>query len=403
MPVNSLPVISLLAAALGVFPLAAGAGPAPSGYRVVHAFGVDAAPRLPFARVVADAAGVLYGATQEGGSHLRGAIYAFDPGSGHASVLYAFGGNGGSAGQHPTDELVRDSAGNLYGTTQEGGPGGLGTVFKIDAQTHALTVLHAFTGGSDGAIPSGGLVIDPRDNLFGITLAGGASDCGTVYRVSRRGVETQVYAFGGTRSSGGCLPTSALALDSAGHLYGATLSGGKRGRGTVYRLTPGTASSPTRYTVLHRFLGGADGNAPMGGVVLDAAQQQLYGTTSEGGTGGRGTVFACAVDGRRERVIYAFKPTGSGDGGLPTGPLAIDDAGVLYGTTRSGGVDDMGTVFTLDPSSGAESVLHRFAGPAAADGEDPSGGVLIDAAGELVGTTPLGGSDNTGTIFELPR
>jgi uncharacterized repeat protein (TIGR03803 family) len=396
-------MLLLLTNAIGAFLLATSAGAAPSGYRVVHAFGVDAAPRLPFARVVADAAGVLYGAAQEGGGHLLGAIYAFDPDSGNASVLYAFGGNGVSAGEHPTDELVSDSAGNLYGTTQSGGSGGLGTVFKIDAGTHALTVLHVFTGGSDGAIPSGGLVIDPRDNLFGTTLVGGASDCGTVYRVSRRGAETQVYAFGGTQASSGCLPTSALALDSAGNLYGTTMSGGARGRGTVYQLTPGTASSPTRYTVLHRFLGGADGNLPLGGVVLDAAQTQLYGTTSEGGTWGQGTVFACAVDGRSERVIYAFKATGSGDGGFPTGPLAIDDAGVLYGTTRTGGIDDRGTVFTLDPSSGAESVLHRFAGPAAGDGEDPSGGVLVDAAGELVGTTPLGGSDNTGTIFELPR
>ncbi len=331
------------------------------------------------------------------------AIYAFDPDSDHTSVLYAFGSDAVSAGEHPTDELVSDSAGNLYGTTQEGGSGGMGTVFKIDAKTHALTVLHVFTGASDGAIPSGGLVIDPRDNLFGTTLVGGARDCGTVYRVSRLGVETQVYAFGGTQASGGCLPTSALALDGAGPLYGATLSGGASGRGTVYQLTPGTASSPTRYTVLHRFLGGADGNVPLGGVVLDAAQKQLYGTTLNGGTWGQGTVFACSVDGRSERVIYAFKGNGSGDGGLPTGPLAIDDAGVLYGTTRSGGIDDMGTVFTLDPSSGAESVLHRFAGPAAGDGEDPSGGVLLDSAGELVGTTPSGGSDDTGTIFALPR
>ena len=285
-------MLLLLTNAIGAFLLATSAGAAPSGYRVVHAFGVDAAPRLPFARVVADAAGVLYGAAQEGGGHLLGAIYAFDPDSGNASVLYAFGGNGVSAGEHPTDELVSDSAGNLYGTTQSGGSGGMGTVFKIDARTHALTVVHVFTGGSDGAIPSGGLVIDPRDNLFGTTLVGGARDCGTVYRVSRLGVETQVYAFGGTQASGGCLPTSALALDGAGPLYGATLSGGASGRGTVYQLTPGTASSPTRYTVLHRFLGGADGNVPLGGVVLDAAQKQLYGTTRSGGSDDTGTIFA---------------------------------------------------------------------------------------------------------------
>ena len=399
----------LLASALGALLLATSASAATPGYRVLHAFGVNTAPRDPGGEMVADAAGVLYGVAAEGGNHMNGAVYSLDPASGEVAVMHAFGAAGDTAGEMPFGTLARDSAGNLYGTTHYGALGGDGAVFKIDAQSHALTVLAAF-GSETGARGSGGwypnasssLVMDAHGNLFGTTEHGGG--CGTVFEVSPNGALTRVYAFRGTKTiANGCEPDGPLALDGEGHLYGATKYGGAESLGTVYQLTLGNGSTPATLTVLHSFAGGTDGAVPSGGVVLDAAHKQLYGTTFEGGADDSGTVFACAVDGSGARVVYAFQGTGSGDGALPTGPLAIDSAGMLYGTTRAGGVDDMGTVYSVDPSSGAESVLHRFAGPATGDGEYPTEGVMLDAAGELVGTTRIGGKYDTGTVFALPR
>ena len=379
-----------------------GASGAVPTLRVLHAFGGGTEPQAPYAGVISGVDGKLYGVTEAGGTHNAGALFAIDPNSDQATTLVSFGGTQDTE-QKPIDPLVSDSVGNLYGTTQNGGQGALGSVFKVDAKTGAETVLYAFTGGADGATPSSPLLIDAQGNLFGTTFQGGPNDAGVVFQISPGGAMRVVYAFGAAGAAGPRDPIGALALDSAGHLYGATRLGGTQGKGTVYQLTLGSNGAPATLAVLHNFSGGADGANPWGGVVLDAAQQMLYGTTFAGGPADNGTVFACPVDGSAARVLYAFKANGSGDGAQPIGALAIGKSGTLYGTTSGGGSANLGTVFSVAPSSGAETLLHSFTGPADGDGEDPRGSLIIDAAGELVGTTIRGGAQDNGTVFVLSR
>jgi uncharacterized repeat protein (TIGR03803 family) len=227
------------------------------------------------------------------------------------------------------------------------------------AQAQTYNLLHSFTGGADGATPDAGLVLDAAGNLYGTTVAGGASNLGTVFKLDKTGKETLRYSFLG--GADGATPYAGLILDGAGNLYGATEVGGASNSGTVFKLdTTGVE------TLLYSFTGGADGT-PDVGLVRDAAGN-LYGTTFAGGAPSFGTVFKLDTTGT-ETVLYSF--TGGADGGSPFGGLVRDAAGNLYGTTIEGGVDrapceadgyrGCGVVFKLDPT-GTETVLYTFTG-----------------------------------------
>jgi uncharacterized repeat protein (TIGR03803 family) len=182
--------------------------------------------------------------------------------------------------------LIRDSAGNLYGTTHQGGAFQLGTVFKIDL-AGVETVLYSFAGGTDGGEPEAGLIQDAAGNLYGTTHYGGGGSCsdgcGTVFKLDPAGVETVLYMFTGNPDGGS--PLSNLVEDAAGNLYGTTLYGGSSGKGIVFEVDTATGAE----TVLHSFRG-RDGAAPQAGLVRDA-KGNLYGTTPEGGGNGFGAIF----------------------------------------------------------------------------------------------------------------
>src|SRR5271157_3231541 len=254
------------------------------------------------------------------------------PGSAQAqtyteSVLHSFPGS--PDGANPYAGLVRDAQGNLYGTTVNGGAQAKGTVFKVDA-TGNETVLYSFTGaGGDGANPEAGLVPDAQGNLYGTTYAGGASNAGTVFKVDTTGNETVLYSFTGAGGDGAG-PTGLLVRDAQGNLYGTTVFGGASGKGTVFK-----ADATGNETVLYSFTGaGGDGANPEAGLVPDA-QGNLYGTTDAGGASNAGTVFKVDTTGN-ETVLYSFTGAG-GDGAGPTGLLVRDAQGNLYGTTVFGG------------------------------------------------------------------
>lgn len=308
-------------------------------------------------------------------------------------VLYAF--EGGSDGYRPRAGLIMDTAGDLYGTTSQGGSTecggfGCGTVFKLSADG-TETVLHAFTGG-DGVVPDAGVIVGKRGNLFGTTSAGGANNDGTVFEVATDGTETVLHSFKG--KTDGAIPEGGLIKDDSGNLYGTTLEGGANSLGVVFRLAPnGTLK------VLHAFAGGSDGAAPFAGLVADNSGN-LYGTTYEGGDGGYGTVFQLTSDGT-ETVVHAF--TGGSDGAYPhSGSLIIDKTGNLYGTTLNGGGSSAcaygcGTVFEVAPN-GIETVLYTFTG---ANGAFPESSLLLDKKGNLYGTTSYGGVHGRGIVFKL--
>jgi len=320
-------------------------------------------------------------------------------------LLYSF--TGTTDGASPEASLVRDRAGNLYGTALLGGDpsctqwqgNSCGVVFKV-TEAGKEKVLYSFTGTPDGASPYAGVVRDAAGNLYGTTWAGGASGgCGAVYKVSR-GKEAVLYSFNG---SDGCQPTAGLILDKAGNLYGTAEGGGPSGFGAVFKLdTNGTE------TVLHFFTGSPDGLAPFAGLVMDAAGN-LYGTTAYGGDPNCynavgescGVVFKVDTSGT-ETVLYSF--TGGGtDGENPAAGLIFDAKGNLYATTENGGycqASDMGcgTVFKVD-AAGKETMLYSFNGRP--DGANPLGGVVRDAKGRLYGTTAGGGDFGAGTVFRV--
>ncbi len=308
------------------------------------------------------------------------------------TVLHSF--TGPPDGAFPSAELLMDAAGNRYSTTSDGGIFGFGTVFKLDPSGNE-TVPYSFKGGSDGAFPSAGLVMDAAGNLYGTTGFGGAPNAGTVFKLDPSGNKTVLYSFKG--GSDGNVPVAGLIMDAAGNVYGTTQDGGSGGGcsfgcGTLFKLDPAGNE-----TVLHSFTGSpGDGGRPVAGLIMDTAGN-LYGTTAEGGSGtctvingvpvsGCGTVFKLDPA-ANETVLHSF--TGGSDGTQPLAALIFDQAGNLYGTTELGGSFGSGTVFKLDPS-GNETVLHAFTG--GNDGAAPLfAGLIMDIAGNLYGTTQNGG------------
>jgi uncharacterized repeat protein (TIGR03803 family) len=390
--------------------------PAAPSFIVLHTFaGFPTDGDTPSAGLLRDAAGNLYGTTVNGGAHGSGVVFKLSP-SGNETVLYSF--TGGADGGYPSAGLLRDAAGNLYGTTVLGGPGGSGVVFKL-SPTGTETVLYSFTGGNggtDGGFPTAGLLRDAAGNLYGTTFYGGSGNCldpfvliggcGVVFKLSAMGTETVLYSFAGPPD--GQYPVAGLIPDAAGNLYGTTEFGGVYNGycekpnphnaytcGVVFKLSPSGTE-----TVLHTFAGyPTDGGNPYAGLLRDAAGN-LYGTTLNGGADGSGVVFKLSPTGT-ETLLHTF--TGP-DGARPSAGLIKDTLGNLYGTTIGGGAHGQGVVFELIRCSSAPSgyefkVLHSFTG--GDDGAYPWSGLVRDGAGNLYGTTSRGGASGNGVVFRL--
>jgi uncharacterized repeat protein (TIGR03803 family) len=326
--------------------------------------------------------------------------------------LYTF--NGNNDGALPQLGFLTIAAdGSLYGTTLAGGGGpcnihsidGCGTVFNLRPAPTVCktalcpwteTILYRFTGGSDGAYPNGGPIFDQEGSLYG--TAGSSPFPGNVYKLAHSGgswMHSVVYAFSG---SDGYNPIGELIFDKSGNLYGTTVYGGAYSSGTLFQLTP--SGSSWIENVLYNFQDGSDGSGPIGGLIFDTLGN-LYGAAANGGEGGGGTVFALAHSGGGSwtfNVLYGL--TGSGG---PFNNLVMDSAGNLYGTTRGDG-NGAGSVFKLTPGGGrwTYSSLHDFIG-----GEGiPYSNLVLDASGNLYGTTYYGGDfgcgvNGCGVVFEI--
>jgi uncharacterized repeat protein (TIGR03803 family) len=353
-------------------------------FKVLHQFTGGADGAYPVAGLIQDAAGNLYGTTEGGNGTGYGTVFQIHT-SGQGSVVYTFGAE--PDGTYPVSSLIRDTAGNLIGTTSGGGVFGAGSVFKIDRMGHE-SLLYSFDGGLEGAYPRGGLVRDVLGNLYGTTETGGSgASFGTVFRLDTKGVLTVLHRFvGGVE---GEYPKAGLVADPTGNLYGTTAGDGASLYGTIFKLD----ASGTE-TVLHYFTGAPDGAFPIAGLVRDPAGN-LYGTTQKGGIYDNGTVFRLDGTGT-ETVLYNF--TGRQDGKWPVTALITDSAGDLFGTTFLGGAFDQGAIFKLDPS-GNEVLLYSFTGRL--DGSFPWGGLLRDKNGILYGTTINRGAFGYGTVFKL--
>jgi uncharacterized repeat protein (TIGR03803 family) len=341
----------------------------------------------PYAGVVTDAKGDLYGTTYNDGAFASGTVFRITA-AGKERVLHSFSQTGGDGAFPWYGTLARDPSGNLYGTTITGGIKGqlcCGTVFKVTASGEE-TVLYRFGGINGDGFPQDGVVRDSSGNLYGTTQNGGPDNAGTVFKVDPTGKKTVLYSF--TGSTDGGYPMAGVVLDTEGNLYGTTFGGGS-GAGTVFKVDP-----TGEETVFYAFTGSNDGGYPEAGVIRDS-RGNMYGTTYSGGTDGLGTVFKVNANGQ-ETVLHNF--TGGSDGALPLGAsLARDSAGNLYGTTPQGGSTDFGVVFKIDTRSN-ETVLHTFS---ATDGKIPYGTLIIDKAGNLYGTTYQGGAYGGGVVFKI--
>ena len=353
-------------------------------FSVLYTFGNGTDGGTPYAGLVRDSAGNLYGTTFAGGTGSSGTVFMVDP-NGKETVLHNF--KGKADGASPIAGLVRGPRGTLYGTTVEGGASNYGTVLKLN-KAGKETVLHSFNR-QDGSYADAGLLRDSAGNLFGATVKGGTANLGTVFELDTTGKQTVLHSFTGGADGKFCYTYGRLIRDAAGNFYGTTLAGGASDQGTVFKL-----DTTGQETVLYSFTGGADGGYPYAGLVLDK-KGNLYGTTYAGGVSGQGTVFKLTTVGN-EVVLYSF--TGGADGGSPTAPLLRDGKGNLYGTTYFGGASNAGVVFKLAPNR-QETVLHSF--DYANDGGYPVAPLIRDAAGNFYGTATAGGASNHGTVFKL--
>ncbi len=340
----------------------------------------------PYAALITDSSGNLYGTTQQGGTSNFGAVFELAKGSHMITTLASFN---GTNGQYPYAGVIRDSSGNLYGTTYEGGASNSGTVFELAKGSGTITTLASFNG-TNGSFPEAGLILDGSGNLYGTTGFGGASDDGTVFEVAHgSGTITTLASF---NDANGRAPFGALILDSSGNLYGTTFNGGAfGGAGTVFELAKGSGT----ITTLASF-NGTDGSNPIGALILDSSGN-LYGTAELGGASSDGTVYELAHGSHTITTLASFNGS---NGSFPQGSVIMDSSGNLYDTTAYGGASNFGTVFELAHGSHTITTLASFNGT---NGQDPFGGVILGSSGNLYGTTQQGGASGDGAVFELAK
>lgn len=344
----------------------------------------------PFSALAAAPSGTLYGTTNYGGAANLGVVFSVTP-PGKITALYSF--KGGNDGANPVGPLAYDAAGNLYGTTYQGGAAGLGTVFKL-APDGTETVLHSFAGGQDGANPASGILRSKAGTLYGTTDSGGGNaNFGTVFTIDAKGRERILHGF--TGQPDGRSPNDGLVLDAKGNLFGTTVFGGVGNTGSAFEI-----AADGKEKVIYSFSADNTGDTPANGLTQDAAGN-LYGTTLSGGTTFNGVIYKLTPAGK-EMVLYSF--TGGNDGSEPRGVLVRDKAGNLFGVAGQGGAQNYGEVFKLTPA-GKLHVLHSFAG--GSDGDTPLAGLTADrpsSPGYLYGTTAgLAQFPPAGTVFRVPR
>lgn len=296
-------------------------------------------------------------------------------------------------GYGPETGVLFGSDGNLYGVTAEGGPNVAGTINNLGAGaffkvtlTGEETDLWNFGSGQDGQDPSGDLVVDASGNFYGTTYVGGLNGAGTVFKITATGQETVLWNFGS--GTDGQKPFGSVVLGQDGNLYGTTSEGGAYGGGTVFKLTPAGVE-----TVLWAFGAGTDGKSPKGRL-LQANDGNFYGTTESGGALTFGAVYKSTPSGV-ETVLYsfAFGTDGQGPEGLTQAP-----DGDLFGITIGGGSYSVGTAFKIT-TSGVETQLWTFGN--GSDGRNPDAAPLLGADGNFYGVTGNGGTSGLGTLYRL--
>jgi uncharacterized repeat protein (TIGR03803 family) len=378
---------------------AAAVHPALAGsQKLLYAFAAGNDGGFPQGGVIADAHGNLYGTTTSDGTGHNGVVYELSAdakGRYKQATLYAF--TGGNDGGIPQAGLVGDAKGNLYGTTYSGGASGEGVVFELSPPakqggTWTETVLWTFTGNNDGGEPTCALILDSAGNLYGTTDGGGTGVVGTVFELSppasgkKKWTENVLYNFTGNNDGGE--PYGRMLFGSDGNLYGTTAGYGEYNYGTIFKLTPQNGGKAWSFSLLHAFAGGTDGEVPRDGLI-QGPDGTLYGDTAGFDTS-YGNVFSLQTDGSGYTVLWTVAGNQGFTGNGPWQTVSLDASGKLYGATLADGKTASGEVFELTPPAAGKTkwkakVLHAFQG---------------NAKGEIAYTTVLVGPDGLyGTTY----
>jgi uncharacterized repeat protein (TIGR03803 family) len=344
-------------------------------FKTLYAFAGKSDGNSP-SSLARDAHGNLLGFASSGAGRV---LFKVTP-KGVETTVYTFSGT-----LIPAGAPLVDSAGNIYAVAGSGGDYGYGAVFRISPDG-TETTLHSFSGHDDGGYPYGGVTIDAGGSLYG-TTSGVFDNSGTLFKIDPNGQFSVLHAFSGAKD--GASPMASPIVDESGNLFGTTYSGGKYDGGTVYEL-----SADGAFRVLHAFTQRYDGGY-LGASLLRDSEGNLFGTATQGGSYGYGTVFEILPAGR-VKVLHAFTGTGP-DGSYPQTNLVQDTTGNLYGTTAGGGDLSAGNVFRVS-QHGHFTNVHSFTG---ADGFDPLGNVVSDDQGRVYGTTYYGDQANSGTVFRV--
>jgi uncharacterized repeat protein (TIGR03803 family) len=355
----------------------------------LYLFGGGADGAFPYAGLIQGEDGNLYGTASGGGRYYCGAIFKMTL-AGGLNTLYSFT-DDYPAGATPYGGLAQGTNGNFYGTTLEGGADGCGTTFRMTSNSFVVTSLYSFENGVDGAFPYAGLVQGSDGNFYGTAYEGGASSAGSVFKMTTSGAVAGLYGFTGGNDGG--YPYAGVIQGGDGNFYGTTSEYGTSGFGTVFRLTTnGTLTTLASFD-------GLNGAFPQAGVI-QGADGKLYGTTFEGGSNGYGTVFRVTTNGTLS-TLFSFDST---NGSNPVAALVQGTDGNLYGTTSSGGAGGQGTAFRIT-TNGTLTTLLWFDG---LNGADPEGAMVQAGDGNFYGTTAQGGTGfnpsaggGNGAIFRL--
>jgi uncharacterized repeat protein (TIGR03803 family) len=341
--------------------------------------------------------GMLYGTTQAGAGTVRGTIFRLHPDGSGFVVLRRFTGSAGD-GADPHAGLILGSDGLLYGTTAAGGHAGQGIVFSINPGTGAFQLLHSFAAtDAGGAQPYAGLMEGTDGALYGTTQFGGQHNQGVVFTLQKDGSEYASLHHFVAGPANGSQPTAALTEGIDATLFGTTYFGGHTNRGTVFTLR----KDGTGFNLLHSFAGAqGDGAYPYASLVR-GVDGTLYGTTSQGGQHGHGTIFRLEPANQNLEVLHSFGQD-SNDASQPFAALIRSDDGLLYGTTAFGGSNQQGTIFRLHPTGANYEVVYRFSNNLS-DGAIPYAALVDAGDGFLFGTTWTGGAAANGTIYSIAR
>ena len=352
----------------------------------------------PYSALVQTADGVLYGTTAKGGATDGGTVFSVTT-DGTLKTLVQFTNNGAiNRGSAPYGALTAGAKGRLYGTTARGGGGDFGTVFTMTTGGK-LTTLLEFTGtvpGLPGAQPEAKLMLAADGNFYGSTLAGGAANAGTLFRLTPAGRLTTLVNFSGDGATHkGSAPAAALVAGQDGALYGSTFRGGASNAGTLFSMTTGGVLA-----TLADFPGVNPATWSLPGVVL-GANGEFYGTTTGGGIRGKGTVFRISKAGVQTTLAEFTGTAGSTKGEAPLAPLVQADDGNYYGTTSKGGAGNLGTLFRITPDGVLTTIAEFTGATGTVRGSAPAAALVQKTGGALYGTTSAGGATDHGTIFRI--